>query len=96
MMIDYHCGQRLTKLTPSRGFSAAFAAATTVRVCSRLGWPISTTHTLVGSVIGVALAGGLSALNVQAVRTLVNSWRITLPFTAFLTLIIYKLILWLV
>jgi PiT family inorganic phosphate transporter len=88
-------GQGITELTPSRGFAAEFAAATTVLVCSRLGLPISTTHTLVGAVIGVALARGMSALNVRVVRGIVNSWLITLPFTALLTMVIYGAILWL-
>ena len=88
-------GHKITELTPSRGFAAEFAAATTVLVCSRLGLPISTTHTLVGAVIGVGLARGLSALNMRAVRGIINSWLITLPFTALLTMGIYRLLLWL-
>jgi PiT family inorganic phosphate transporter len=87
-------GQKITELTPSRGFSAEFSAATTVLVCSRLGLPISTTHTLVGAVIGVGLARGMSALNMRAVRGIVNSWLITLPFTALLTALIYWVLLW--
>jgi PiT family inorganic phosphate transporter len=89
-------GQGITELTPSRGFAAEFAAATTVLVCSRLGLPISTTHTLVGAVIGVALARGVSALNVRVVRGIMYAWVITLPFTALFTILIYKMILWLV
>jgi PiT family inorganic phosphate transporter len=89
-------GQGITELTPSRGFAAEFAAATTVLVCSRLGLPISTTHTLVGAVIGVALARGVSALNMRVVRGIMYAWVITLPFTGLLTMLIYKMILWLV
>jgi PiT family inorganic phosphate transporter len=88
-------GQGITELTPSRGFAAEFAAATTVLICSRLGLPISTTHTLVGAVIGVALARGMSALNVRVVRGIIKSWLITLPFTGLLTMLIYKILLWL-
>jgi PiT family inorganic phosphate transporter len=88
-------GQHITELIPSRGFAAEFGAATTVLVCSRLGLPISTTHTLVGAVIGVALARGMAALNARAVRSIVNSWLITLPFTALLTMVIYALFAWL-
>jgi PiT family inorganic phosphate transporter len=88
-------GQHITELIPSRGFAAEFGAATTVLICSRLGLPISTTHTLVGAVIGVALARGMAALNARAVRSIVNSWLITLPFTALLTMVIYAIFAWL-
>ncbi len=72
-------GKKITELTPSRGFSAEFAAATTVLVCSKLGLPISTTHTLVGSVIGVGLARGIAALDMRVVRYIFGAWVITLP-----------------
>ena len=72
-------GRKITELTPSRGFSAEFAAATTVLVCSKLGLPISTTHTLVGSVIGVGLARGIAALDLRVVRHIFAAWVITLP-----------------
>jgi len=72
-------GKKITELTPSRGFSAEFAAATTVLVCSKLGLPISTTHTLVGSVIGVGLARGIAALDMRVVRHIFAAWVITLP-----------------
>ncbi len=72
-------GERITELTPSRGFAAEFAAASTVLICSRLGLPISTTHTLVGSVIGVALARGLAALDLRVMRGIFSAWIITLP-----------------
>ncbi len=72
-------GRKITELTPSRGFSAEFAAATTVLVCSKLGLPISTTHTLVGSVIGVGLARGIAALDLRIVRHIFAAWVITLP-----------------
>ncbi len=74
-------GKRITELTPSRGFSAEFAAATTVLVCSKMGLPISTTHTLVGSVIGVGFARGIAALDMRVVRDIVSAWVITLPIS---------------
>ena len=85
-------GKKITELTPSRGFSAEFGAATTVLICFRLGLPISTTHTLVGSVIGVGLARGIASLNFQVVKNIVLSWFVTLPFTTILSIIIYKIL----
>ncbi len=75
-------GKKITHITPSRGFSAEFGCATTVLVCSKLGLPISTTHVLVGSVIGVGFARGVGALNLKVIKNIINSWIITVPFTA--------------
>jgi PiT family inorganic phosphate transporter len=72
-------GKKITELTPTRGFSAEFGAAITILVASRLGMPISTTHTLVGAVIGVGLARGIEALNLGMTRDIIVSWLITLP-----------------
>jgi len=72
-------GKKITELTPSRGFSAEFGAAVTIVVASRLGLPISTTHTLVGAVMGVGFAGGIAALNLNAIRQIVVSWVVTIP-----------------
>jgi PiT family inorganic phosphate transporter len=82
-------GKKITYITPSRGFSAEFATATTVLVCSKMGLPISTSHTLVGSVIGVGLARGMAALNLKVILTIVNSWLITIPATAVVTVLFY-------
>jgi PiT family inorganic phosphate transporter len=72
-------GQGITELTPSRGFSAELAAATTVVLASGTGIPISTTHTLVGAVLGVGMARGIAALDLRVVRNIFMSWIITLP-----------------
>lgn len=72
-------GKKLTELTPTRGFSAEFGAAVTILVASRLGLPISTTHTLVGAVIGIGLARGIEAINLGMTRDIVLSWLLTLP-----------------
>jgi PiT family inorganic phosphate transporter len=85
-------GKKITELTPSRGFSAEFGTATTVLGCSFLGLPVSTTHTLVGSIIGVGMARGIATLNFQVLKNIVLSWFITLPFTAILSIIIYKIL----
>ena len=83
-------GKKITEITPSRGFSAEFAAATVVLICSKMGLPISTTHTLVGSVIGVGMARGLASLNLAIIKKIVISWFATVPFTAVLAMLFYK------
>lgn len=84
-------GTHITELTPSSGFAAELAAATTVVVASAASLPISTTHTLVGGVLGVGLARGLSALNLRVVGTIFVSWVITLPVGAGLAIIFFYL-----
>jgi len=82
-------GHRITELVPSRGFAAEFAAATTVLVCTKLGLPISTTHTLVGSVIGVGMARGMAALDMRVVGQIVSAWVVTLPVAFALAAVAY-------
>ncbi len=82
-------GTGITELTPSRGFSATLAAATTVVLASGTGLPISTTHTLVGAILGVGLARGIAALDLNVVRTIFMSWVITLPAGAILSILFY-------
>ena len=80
-------GRNITELTPSRGFAAELAAATTVVLASGTGLPISTTHTLVGAVLGVGLARGISAVNARVVGKIILSWIITLPVGAGVTIL---------
>ncbi|QJQ95152.1 MULTISPECIES: inorganic phosphate transporter [Halomonadaceae] len=82
-------GTGITELTPSRGFAATLAAATTVVLASGTGLPISTTHTLVGAVLGVGLARGMAALNLRVIVTIVMSWLITLPAGAGLAIMFF-------
>jgi PiT family inorganic phosphate transporter len=82
-------GSHITELTPSRGFAATLATATTVVLASGIGMPISTTHTLVGGVLGVGLARGLAALNLRVVGSIFASWLVTLPAGAILSIIIF-------
>ncbi|MEK9628325.1 MAG: inorganic phosphate transporter [Nitrospinota bacterium] len=84
-------GENITDITPSRGFCATFGAASVVLICSKMGLPISTTHTLVGSVIGVGLARGLPTLNLGIVKMIVISWVTTIPFTAIIAMLFFKL-----
>lgn len=82
-------GKRITQITPTRGFTAEFAAATTVLGCSMLGLPISTTHTLVGAVIGVGLAGGVAAVDSRVIKRIFTSWGVTVPVAAFTCMLIF-------
>ncbi|MEE2882410.1 MAG: inorganic phosphate transporter [Planctomycetota bacterium] len=86
-------GRRITELTPSRGFTAEFSAAATIVLASKLGLPISTTHTLVGAVVGVGLARGMGALNLNTVRDIAVSWVITVPAGAVFAMIFYKILM---
>jgi len=85
-------GRGITHLTPSRGFAAELAAASTVVLASGTGLPISTTQTLVGAIMGVGLARGLSALNLETIRSIVASWIVTLPAGALLSWLFYTLL----
>ena len=87
-------GKKITELTPSRGFCAEFAAAITILVASTLptGLPISTTHTLVGAVLGVGLARGINALNLKTMRDIIAGWAITIPAGAGLAIVFYLLL----
>ncbi len=85
-------GERITELTPSRGFAATLAAAATVVVASGTGLPISTTHTLVGAVLGVGMARGIAAINMRVAQNIFMSWIVTLPAGAILSMAFYFLL----
>lgn len=82
-------GKKITELTPSRGFAAEMSAAATVVIASGVGLPISTTHTLVGAVLGVGLARGIGALNIGVIGGIFVSWVITLPAGAGLSIVFF-------
>jgi PiT family inorganic phosphate transporter len=82
-------GTRITQLTPTRGFSAELAAAATVVLASRTGLPVSTTHILVGAVIGVGLARGVGAIDLRVVGKIIVSWVVTLPAGGVLAALIF-------
>ena len=84
-------GQKIVKLTPSKGFAAQLAAALTVVLASQLDMPVSTTHTLVGAVIGIGLVEGISKINIKSVNTIFISWVITLPAGALLSIIFLEI-----
>jgi PiT family inorganic phosphate transporter len=82
-------GKKITQLTPSRGFAAELAAATTIVIASGTGMPVSTTHTLVGAVLGVGLARGIEAIDLRVVARIFVSWVVTIPAGAFLAIVFF-------
>lgn len=84
-------GTKITEITPTRGFAAEFGAASTILIGSHFGIPLSTTHTVVGSVIGVGFARGMNALNLKIIINILKSWLYTIPFCGILTIILYYL-----
>jgi len=88
---------KVAEITPSRGVSADLAVIGTVLACSKMGLPISTTHTLVGAIIGVGLARGITAVDRKVVGSIFASWLVTIPIAAVLTILIYligRLLFW--
>jgi len=85
-------GKNITEITPIRGFCAQFGAATTILICSRLGLPVSTTHVLVGAVVGVGVMRGMGTLDLRILKNIGLSWIVTIPFTVLLAMFLYKLL----
>ncbi len=85
-------GKSITEITPSRGFAAEFGAALTILVGSILGIPLSTTHVLVGSVVGVGMARGIGGLDLDVIKKIFRSWLITMPLTATISMVFCLLI----
>jgi PiT family inorganic phosphate transporter len=82
-------GTKITELTPTRGYCATLAAATTVVLASKTGLPVSTTHIAVGAVMGVGLARGIGALDLRVLGNIVISWIVTLPVGGILAAIFF-------
>lgn len=82
-------GRKITDLTPSRGFAAGFGAAITIVLASKLGLPISTTHVIVGAVLGVGFARGIGAINLYTCRDILISWIVTVPAGAILSVLFF-------
>lgn len=85
-------GNKITDLTPTRGFAAEISAAVVILLASRLGLPISTTHTLVGAVLGIGLARGIGALNLRILKDIVGAWVVTIPAGALFTIITFYIL----
>lgn len=85
-------GNGITELTPSRAFAVSLATAYIVLLASSTGLPISTTHTLVGGILGIGLAHGMHALNLDVIKTIFASWIMTVPIGAFLAILFFYLL----
>jgi len=88
-------GTKGTEITPSRGVAASLGGMMTVLACSKMGLPVSTTHTLVGAILGVGLARGITAINRKIVGSIFTSWLATIPVAAGLTVLFYLIAKWL-
>ena len=82
-------GTKITEITPSRGVAADIAASATVLACTRLSLPVSTTHTLVGAILGIGLARGLGGINRRIVGSIFGSWLFTVPAAAIMSMIFF-------
>ncbi len=88
-------GTKVTEITPSRGVAANIAGMMTVLTCSKMGLPVSTTHTMIGAIIGVGLARGITAIDRKVVGSIFTSWLGTVPAAAGLTVLFYLIAKWL-
>jgi PiT family inorganic phosphate transporter len=82
-------GTKITEITPSRGVAAGVAATFTVLVCTRMKLPVSTTHTLVGAVIGIGLARGIGGIDRGVAKKIFTSWIITVPAAAVVSIMLF-------
>ena len=83
-------GTDITEITPSRGVAADLAATTTVLICTRLKLPVSTTHTLVGAIMGIGLARGLGGINRSVTKKIFGAWFITVPAAAVVSILLFE------
>ncbi|MDX1774964.1 MAG: inorganic phosphate transporter [Desulfobulbales bacterium] len=84
-------GTKITEITPTRGVAADIAATATVLICTRMKLPVSTTHTLVGAIMGIGLARGLAGIDSRIAKKIFKSWLITVPAAAVVCIILFLL-----
>jgi len=84
-------GTKITEITPTRGVAADIAATATVLICTRMKLPVSTTHTLVGAIMGIGLARGLAGIDSRIAKKIFKSWLITVPAAAIVCIILFLL-----
>ena len=82
-------GTKITEITPTRGVAADIAATAAVLVCTRMKLPVSTTHVLVGAIMGIGLARGLSGIDSRIAKKIFKSWIITVPAAAIVCIVLF-------
>ncbi|MCC3594293.1 inorganic phosphate transporter [Microcoleus sp. PH2017_28_MFU_U_A] len=87
-------GENIIQLQPSGGFCAELATATTVLLASRLGLPVSTSHALVGAVVGVGLIKGWKSVRWKTLQSIGSAWVVTIPIAAGLGASIFSIAQW--
>ncbi|HLP88048.1 MAG TPA: inorganic phosphate transporter [Nostocaceae cyanobacterium] len=85
-------GENIITLQPSSGFCAELATATTILLASRLGLPVSTSHALVGGVVGIGLVKNWQSIKFGTLKAIASAWLITVPISALLSALIFILI----
>ncbi|MEJ6485055.1 inorganic phosphate transporter [Nostoc punctiforme UO1] len=86
-------GENIIALQPSSGFCAELATATTILIASRLGLPVSTSHALVGGVVGIGLVQNIKSIKFQTLKGIAAAWLITIPVSALLSAAIFSIAL---
>ncbi|MDZ8096008.1 MAG: anion permease [Nostoc sp. DedQUE05] len=84
-------GENIIALQPSSGFCAELATATTILIASRLGLPVSTSHALVGGVVGIGLVQNLKSIKFETLKGIAAAWLITIPVSATLSAAIFSI-----
>ncbi|AUB37248.1 TC.PIT, inorganic phosphate transporter, PiT family [Nostoc flagelliforme CCNUN1] len=84
-------GENIIALQPSSGFCAELATATTILIASRLGLPVSTSHALVGGVVGIGLVQNIKSIKFQTLKGIAAAWLITIPVSAVLSAAIFSI-----
>jgi PiT family inorganic phosphate transporter len=82
-------GSRITRLTPFQGFCAETGGAITLFAATHLGIPVSTTHTITGSIVGVGAARRVSSVRWNVANRIVVAWVVTIPSAAFIAALVY-------
>ncbi len=85
-------GEGIISLQPSGGFCAELATATTILLASRLGLPVSTSHALVGGVVGIGLVQNIKSIQFKTLQGIAGAWLITVPISASLSASIFALV----
>jgi PiT family inorganic phosphate transporter len=83
-------GENIIALQPSSGFCAELATATTILLASRLGLPVSTSHALVGGVVGIGLVQDINSVKFHTLKNIATAWLVTVPISAVLSAVIFS------